>query len=143
MISSPFRTFLKTLESPRIFPKTFTGLAALGSVCNDAKDAQNLTFPAILPAIVPMFLLMPILMSPNSAFATGISLFPPFTPMLMILRLSTQVGIPAWQPWAGLAAVLALTIFTIWVGGRIFRVAILMQGQPVKLGNFIRWALRG
>lgn len=120
-----------------------SGMAALGSACNDSKDAQNLSFPAILPAIFPMFLLMPILMSPNSAFSTGISLFPPFTPMLMMLRMSTQVGIPAWQPWTGLAGVLALTILTIWVGGRIFRVAILMQGQPVKLGNLIRWALRG
>ena len=119
------------------------GLAALGSTCNDAKDAQNLTFPAMLPVLIPMFLLVPVIEAPNSAFATGLSLFPPFTPMLMLLRLSSPVTIPAWQPWAGLAGVLVMSLFSIWLGGRIFRIGIMVQGQPPKLSLMLRWALRG
>ncbi|UCH63521.1 MAG: ABC transporter permease [Fidelibacterota bacterium] len=122
---------------------TGSGFAALGSACNDAKDAQNLTFPAMVPLIIPMFLLVPILQAPNSTFATGLSLFPPFTPMLMILRLSSPVGIPGWQPWVGLAEVFLLAVISVWVGGRIFRVGILMQGQPPKFSNILRWAVRG
>ena len=118
------------------------GLAALGAVCNDAKDAQNLTMPAILPVMIPMFLLVPIIESPNSTFATALSLFPPFTPMLMLLRMSALEGIPTWQPWVGLLGVFLFALISVWLGGRIFRIAILLQGQPPKLGLMLRWAFR-
>ncbi len=118
-------------------------LAALGSACNDPKDAQNLTFPAMFPVFLPMFLLMPILQEPTSAFATWLSLLPPFTPMIMLLRKASPSGIPSWQPWVGLAGVIIFTLFSVWVGGRIFRVGILMQGGPPKLSRIIRWAFRG
>jgi len=118
-------------------------LAALGSACNDPKDAQNLTFPGMFPVFFPMFIFMPILMEPNSTLATWLSLFPLFTPMLMLLRKAAPVGIPAWQPWVGLIGVMIFTGIIVWVGGRIFRVGILMQGGPPKFSNLFRWAIRG
>jgi ABC-2 type transport system permease protein len=117
--------------------------AALGSACNDAKDAQNMQLPAMLPFMVPMFILMPVLKEPQSAFSTGASFFPPFTPMLMLLRQSAPGGIPAWQPWVGLVLVVACAVLAVWVGGRVFRVGILMQGKPPKLSEILRWAVRG
>lgn len=118
-------------------------LAALGSACNDPKDAQNLTFPAMIPVMFPMFVFMPILQEPTSGFATWMSLFPWFTPMLMLLRKATPMDIPAWQPWIGLAGVMLFTVLSVWMGGRIFRVGILMQGGAPKIGKIIRWAFRG
>ena len=118
-------------------------LAAVGSACNDPKDAQNLTFPAMIPVFLPMFVFMPVLTEPTSAFATWLSLFPLFTPMLMLIRTASPVGIPVWQLWVGLAEVLLFTVFIVWIGGRIFRVGILMQGGPPKLSNMIKWAFRG
>ena len=118
-------------------------LAALGSACNDPKDAQNLMFPAMIPVFLPMFLAMPILQEPTSTFATAMSLVPLFTPLLMLLRKAAPVGIPAWQPWVGLAGVILAAGLMVWAGGRIFRVAILMQGGPPKLGKILRWAIRG
>jgi ABC-2 type transport system permease protein len=118
-------------------------LAAFGSACNDPKDAQNLTFPAMFPIFIPMFIFMPVLQEPTAAFATYLSLFPPFTPMLMLIRMAAPAGIPAWQPWAGLAGVVLFAAFSVWLGGRIFRVGILMQGGPPKIGKIIRWAFRG
>jgi len=117
--------------------------AALGSACSEIKDAQSLAFPAILPMMIPMFLLGPVLREPMGDFATGLSLFPPFTPMLMLFRQSTPGGVPLWQPVVGIAGVLILTVFSVWVGGRIFRVGILMQGKTPKLGDLVRWAIRG
>ena len=117
--------------------------ASLGSACNDAKEAQSLTFPAMLPIMIPMFVLMPVLREPQSTFATALSLFPPCTPMLMLLRMSSQEGVPAWQPYAGLVGVVLFTALAVWAGGRVFRIAILMQGTPPKIGNIFRWALRG
>jgi ABC-2 type transport system permease protein len=118
-------------------------LSAFGSACNDPKDAQNLTFPAMFPVFLPMFIFMPVLQEPTSAFATWLSLFPLFTPMLMIIRTASPVGIPAWQPWVGLAEVILFTVFIVWIGGRIFRVGILMQGGPPKISKMIKWAFKG
>jgi ABC-2 type transport system permease protein len=118
-------------------------MVGLGSACNDAKEAQSITPVAMLPIIVPMFVMVPIVQYPNSTFATWLSLLPPFTPMVMLLRQASQAGIPGWQPVVGVAGMLAYTALAVWAAGRIFRVAILMQGQPLKLGKVVRWALRG
>jgi ABC-2 type transport system permease protein len=118
-------------------------MAALGSACNDAKEAQAATMPALMPLMIPMFTLMPIVMEPNGTFAVTLSLIPIFTPTVMLMRLATPATIPAWQPWAGLAGVILITLLAVWAGGRIFRVAILMQGKPFKFGDVVRWAARG
>jgi ABC-2 type transport system permease protein len=117
--------------------------AALGSTCNEPKDAQALTFPTILPALVPMFVYFPVAKEPLSAFATWISLIPPFAPPLMILRIATPEPVPMWQPIVGLLGVIVCTVLSVWVGGRLFRTAILTQGTPPKISNILRWALRG
>jgi ABC-2 type transport system permease protein len=117
--------------------------AALGSACNDAKDAQHMQLPLMIPMILPMFLLMPLVKEPQGGLATGLSLFPPFTPLLMLLRISAPGGIPWWQPWVGMAGVLIFTAAALWLGARIFRVGILMQGKPPNLMQILRWGFRG
>lgn len=122
---------------------TGSGMAALGSACNDNKDSQNLQFPAMLPILIPLFVIVPVMQNPTSSLATWLSLFPPFTPMLMLARLATSVTIPAWQTYAGLAGVVLFTVLSVWIGGRIFRTGILLQGQKPTLGNLVKYAFRG
>jgi len=119
------------------------GLAALGAACSDAKDAQNLGLPGVLPIIVPMFLLGPVMKEPNSTLAFWASLVPPLSPLLMTMRLAHPEGVPSWQPWLALVGVAAFAVLTVFAGGRIFRIAILTQGQTPRLGNLVRWAIRG
>lgn len=116
--------------------------SAVGSACNDATETQSVLFPAMLPLIVPLVLIMPVVKEPNGALATWLSSFPLFTPFLMLLRLGTPAGIPAWQPWLGLGGVALATLFFVWAGGRVFRVGLLMHGAPPKLKNIVRWAVR-
>jgi ABC-2 type transport system permease protein len=117
-------------------------MAAIGSACNDNKDAQNASFPANLPMILPLFVIWPVLQNPMSGMATWLSLFPPFTPMLMIVRLASPVSIPVWQPFAGLAGVILFTLLSVWVGARIFRTGILMQGQKPTFANLFRYGFK-
>ena len=117
--------------------------SALGATCSEAKDAQSLTFPVLMPALIPMFVYFPIVREPMSGFATWMSLIPPFTPFLMLLRQATPGGVPVWQALAGLLSVDSCTHFFVWAGGRVFRVALLLKGTPPKLSNIVRWALRG
>ncbi len=120
-----------------------SAMAALGSACNDNKDAQSLQFPAMIPVILPLFIMVPIIQNPAGSMATTLSLIPPFTPTLMIIRLATPVTIPVWQPFAGLVGVILFTLFSVWAGGRIFRTLILMQGVKPKLGNLVKLVFRG
>jgi ABC-2 type transport system permease protein len=120
-----------------------TGMAALGATCNDSKDAQSIQFPAMLPVILPLFLIVPVIQEPSGPFATTLSLIPPFTPPIMMIRLATSVTIPVWQPITGLVEVSVFALFTVWVGARIFRTAILMQGQKPSVANLVKYAFRG
>jgi ABC-2 type transport system permease protein len=118
-------------------------MAALGATCNDSKDAQAIQFPAMLPIIIPLFVMMPIIMNPMSKMAVGFSLFPLWTPMLMLLRQSTSVTIPVWQPIAGLIGVILFTVFCVWAGARIFRTTIIMQGKRPKFSTLIKYIAKG
>jgi ABC-type Na+ efflux pump permease subunit len=122
----------------------FGGIAlALGSACTDPKEAQSLMMPIWLIVALPMFIWLPIVKDPTGSLATWVSLIPLYTPMIMLLRLTSPVTIPAWQPWAGLIGVILLTILCVWGAGRIFRVGILLQGKPPRLTEILRWAVRG
>jgi ABC-2 type transport system permease protein len=117
--------------------------AALGACCSTPQDAQNLAIVLLMPCLIPMFMLVTVLRQPNGMLATVMSLVPPFTPILMLLRQAMPNGVPAWQPWVGLAGVLVFAAATVWAASRIFRVAILMQGKPPRLAEMVRWAMKG
>jgi ABC-2 type transport system permease protein len=118
-------------------------LAAVGSACNEQSEAQSLMPFVMIPMLIPMFIWFAVVKEPASMFSTVMSLIPPFTPLLMTVRMATPSGVPLWQPIAGLAGVTLFTIFCIWAGGRVFRVGILVQGNPPKIGTLIRWVMRG
>jgi ABC-2 type transport system permease protein len=120
-----------------------SGMAALGATCNDNKDAQSLTFPGILPAIIPMFVIAPIIADPTGPLATTMAFIPPFTPTIMVMRMASSVTIPMWQPVVGLIGVILYTLLTIWIGARIFRTAILIQGQKPTLATLYKYAFKG
>jgi len=117
--------------------------SALGALCSDPKDAQNLMFPSMFPVMLPVFVMIPVASTPLAGFATWLSLVPPLTPALMSVRLATPMSIPTWQPWIGLLGVLICAIAVVWVSGRIFRIAILNQGKPPRLADLVRWAVKG
>jgi ABC-2 type transport system permease protein len=117
--------------------------AALGAGCSSPQDAQQLAILLLSPVMIPYFLFTFVMQQPNGAISTAMSLFPPFTPMLMLLRQTMPGGVPAWQPWVGLLGVLAFTLLMVLAAARIFRVAILMQGKTPKVAEMFRWAVRG
>jgi ABC-2 type transport system permease protein len=116
---------------------------ALGAACNSPHDAQQLGVVLLAPVLIPMFLLAPVMQQPNGTVAVALSLFPPFTPIVMMLRQALPGGIPAWQPWAGLVGVAVWTVAISWAAARIFRVVILMQGKLPKFPQLVRWAVKG
>ena len=114
---------------------------AIGSACNDLKDAQAAMTPVMLAVILPMLIWPVILKNPNGPLAVGLSLFPPATPMLMTLRLALQPGPPLWQPLLALVLTTATTLGCVWAAGKVFRTGILMQGKSATFREMLRWVL--
>ncbi|HTS25701.1 MAG TPA: ABC transporter permease [Bryobacteraceae bacterium] len=117
--------------------------AALGAACASPSEAQHLAMLLFAPVLIPMFLLTPIMQQPNGGLAVALSLFPPFTPVLMMMRQAMPGGIPTWQPIAGLVGTVAWTVVVAWAAARIFRIGILLQGKTPTLPEMMRWAVRG
>jgi ABC-type Na+ efflux pump permease subunit len=122
---------------------SFPGRNAIGAAVSDMKEAQNLMTPVMLVVVAPMFVWLNVVKEPLSTSSLVMSLFPPATPMLMILRQAVPPGVPLWQPLLGIVLVLITTMGAVFVAGRIFRVGILMQGKGANIAEMLRWALRG
>jgi ABC-2 type transport system permease protein len=107
------------------------------------KEAQNYMTPIMLILVLPMMVWFNILREPLGKFATAVSLFPPCTPMLMVMRMAATRTLPTWQPIVGAAIVLLTVVFCVWAAGRIFRIGLLAQGKAPKPSELVRWIISG
>jgi ABC-2 type transport system permease protein len=116
---------------------------AIGAACTEIKEAQTLLMPVMLLTVWPLMVWFTIVQEPLSSFAEWTSLFPPATPMLMLLRMAASPMVPWWQPVLGIVLVLATTIAAVFAAGRVFRIGLLMQGKSPKLRELMGWIVRG
>jgi len=112
---------------------------AVGSMCNSLKEAQNLMGPLSLLFAVPLVLLTPIARDPSGLLARIMSFVPFWTPFVMMSRLAGSPRPSHWEALLSIAVLAAGTAAVFWVAGRIFRVGILMYGQPARLREVFRW----
>ena len=110
---------------------------AIGSLCNTLKEAQNMMGPVMLVMMVPLFTMMFIPREPNGTLATVLSWIPLYTPFVMMNRAAADP--PMFERVGTLILLIATTIGTLWLSGRIFRTGILRTGQPPKLVELWRW----
>lgn len=116
---------------------------SVGAAVSDMKESQSLLTPVMVLVMAPFFVWANVMEAPTATFSVVCSLFPPATPMLMLLRQSIPPGVPFWQPALGITLVLLTTCLFVFAAGRIFRIGILMQGKGAKFGEMVRWAIRG
>jgi ABC-2 type transport system permease protein len=114
---------------------------AIGAACTDLKDTQSLSTPVMLAVTMPAFLWPLVLRDPSSTFSVALSLFPPATPTIMLLRLAVHPAPPAWQVLLGVVLTILATVLAVWAAARIFRVGLLMQGKGASLREIARWIL--
>ncbi len=112
---------------------------SIGAACTDFKDAQSMMTPAMLLVMMPVFTWTAVLRAPDSALAIGLSLFPPATPFLMLLRMALRPAPPLWQVLLSVVLMALTAIAAVWAAGKIFRTGILMHGKSATVGEMIRW----
>jgi ABC-2 type transport system permease protein len=112
--------------------------AALGSSVSGEQEVQQFSFILISPLVVSVVMMMYVMQNPSSPTSVILSLLPPFTPIIMYMRICAQTP-PAWQLALSVVLLLGSVLAMVWLAARIYRVGVLMYGKRATLPEMIRW----
>ena len=118
-----------------LYASLFAGLAAS---CETEQELQMYTPLAALPIWLSFSLIWLVINDPNSVWSVAASLFPATAPIIMMLRLGSQVP-PVWQFAASIGLMIASIWIVLWISSRLYRVGILMYGKRATLPELLRW----
>lgn len=119
--------------------------ACVGSAVNeDPQDAQSLMLPITMPIIFGIVIMTKAVNEPTSSLAVFGSLFPLFSPIVMMARIAHGVGdvVPLWQLLTSMGLLILGFIFTTWFAGKVYRTGILMYGKKPSWKEMWKWAFR-
>jgi ABC-2 type transport system permease protein len=118
-----------------LYSSLFAGLAA---TCETEQELQMYMPLAAAPTWLSFALIVLIMNDSNSAWSVAASFFPPTAPIVMFLRMASEIP-PMWQ-FAVSIGLLALSIWgVLWFSSRLYRVGILMYGKRATLPELLRW----
>jgi ABC-2 type transport system permease protein len=97
--------------------------------------------PVMLLSMFPIFVWTAVLRNPESTLSVGMSLFPPASPFLMLMRLALKPAPPVWQVVLSVILTTLTAMATVWAAGKIFRTGLLMQGKAPSFAELARWVM--
>jgi ABC-2 type transport system permease protein len=118
-----------------LYASLFAGLAAS---CETEQELQMYTPLAALPIWLSFALIVMVVNNPNSLLSIAASLFPATAPIIMMLRMGSEMP-PLWQFAASIGIMLLSIWGVLWVSSRLYRVGILMYGKRATLPELVRW----
>ncbi len=115
-----------------------TFYAAIGSMVDSEKEAQQLLFPVTMFLVIPILMIMFVVKNPESTFAVVLSMIPFFAPIIMLMRVC--ILLPPFIQIGGSILLLILAILLmVWLTAKIYRVGILMYGKRPSLAEIVKW----
>lgn len=118
-----------------LYSSLFAGLAA---TCETEQELQMYMPLAAAPTWLSFALILLVINDSNSIWSVAASLFPPTAPVIMFLRMASEIP-PAWQ-FAVSIGLLVVSIWgVLWFSSRLYRVGILMYGKRATLPELLRW----
>lgn len=118
-----------------LYSSLFAGLAA---TCETEQELQMYMPLAAAPTWLSFALIVLIMNDSNSVWSVAASLFPPTAPVIMFLRMASEMP-PVWQFAASIALLVASILGTLWLASRLYRVGILMYGKRATIPEILRW----
>jgi ABC-2 type transport system permease protein len=112
-----------------------TLFAMIGSLISRVEEVNNIMTPIVIIIVAAFMIAMYGRENPESAFVTGASFFPLFTPMLMMLRVG-MLSLPVWEIALGIGVLLGTTVLFAVVGARVYRGGVLMYGNAPSFKLF-------
>ena len=118
-----------------LYSSLFAGLAA---TCETEQELQMYMPLAAVPTWLSFALIIVIINNSNSAWAVAGSLFPPTAPIVMFLRMASEIP-PAWEFGVSIGLLIVSIWATLWFASRLYRVGILMYGKRATIPELLRW----
>ena len=118
-----------------LYSSMFAGLA---STCETEQELQMFMPLAALPTWLSFALIVPVMNDSNSMLSMIASFFPPTAPIIMFLRMASEMP-PAWQFAVSIALLVGSIWGMLWVSSRLYRIGILMYGKRATLPEILRW----
>jgi ABC-2 type transport system permease protein len=112
--------------------------AAIGSMVNSEQESQQLAGPVTMALVIPVLLMVFVMRSPDSTLAVVLSLIPFFSPILMLMRVTTLLP-PFIEIFASIVLMLLTILFMIWLTSKIYRVGLLMYGKRPGFKEIVKW----
>jgi ABC-2 type transport system permease protein len=116
--------------------------ASVGAIASTEQEASQLQLPVTLLVIIPLLAIPVVLETPASSTAIALSWIPFFTPILFLVRHALG-AVELWE----IPVIFVLQIITIllvtWIGGRIYRMGLLMTGKRPTIPELVRWVRHG
>jgi len=134
-----YRLTLAALYFVPGFLLTASLMAAIGSACNELREAQSMVFPLSLINALPLIFWLYLAEHPDAPLSVALSYVPPIIPFVMILRVCADPATPWWQVVSTLAWLWVCVWATMWAAGKVFRVGVLMYGKPPSPLELLRW----
>jgi ABC-2 type transport system permease protein len=118
-----------------LYSSLFAGLAA---TCETEQELQMYMPLAAAPTWLSFAMILMIINDSNSVWSIAASFFPPTAPIIMFLRMASEIP-PLWQ-FAVSISLMILSIWAVlWGSSRLYRVGILMYGKRATLPELLRW----
>jgi ABC-2 type transport system permease protein len=118
-----------------LYSSLFAGLAA---TCETEQELQMYMPLAAAPTWLSFALIVLVINDSNSPWSILASLFPPTAPIIMFLRMASEIP-PLWQIGLSLALMVVSIWATLWFSSRLYRIGILMYGKRATLPELLRW----
>ena len=115
----------------------------MGSVSANEYDAQQINQLLRTVAIFPALLSLMVLTEPNSLLIRILSYIPFLTPSFMIMRIPLSPTPITEDIYFTTLIMFASIAVLMYLSGRIFRVATLMQGKKPTWSEIMRWVRAG
>ncbi len=116
--------------------------ASVGAIASTEQEAAQLQLPVTLLVVVPILVIPVVLEAPASTPSMVLSWVPFFTPVLFIARYVLG-AVSLWEIPTAFALQIISVFLVAWVGGRIYRVGLLMTGKRPTLPELVRWIRHG
>jgi ABC-2 type transport system permease protein len=118
-----------------LYSSLFAGLAA---TCETEQELQMYMPLAAAPTWLSFALILLVINDSNSFWSVAASFFPPTAPVIMFLRMASEIP-PTWQLAVSIGLLILSVWIVLWFSARLYRVGILMYGKRATLPELMRW----
>lgn len=115
-----------------------TMYATIGAISTTEQEGQQLQFIIVIPLVLSVFMLSPVIRTPDSAAVVWMSMIPFFSPIVMYARIVVQTP-PLWQIGLSLALMVGTIAGLVVLCARIYRIGVLIYGKRANLPEIMKW----